>query len=257
MPKRKTQKENSKSNVKKKKQMTKRKKKKEKKTDCQRYQEEMDERVKELEKRNKIMIQVQGIQWTDDDEMTDDEGEHYVTANLKYDRIKNDFKHMEVDEDVEKRFDSIKHDIFNADTRYSPQPVSSGFFMWNTWSSSCMHRVILSYLDFGEKLWKRKKKVECFNNLLALTLALDQIDHYYTDTDDPAALDEIGRFMTKEWLRVLKQNNETYDIGEETRQGILTFIARLDKDWRCVASEYTETFTLQKVLKKHGKGFAK
>ena len=58
MPKRKTQKENSKSNVKKKKQMTKRKKKKEKKTDCQRYQEEMDERVKELEKRNKIMIQV-------------------------------------------------------------------------------------------------------------------------------------------------------------------------------------------------------
>ena len=85
--------------------------------------------------------------------MTDDEGEHYVTANLKYDRIKNDFKHMEVDEDVEKRFDSIKHDIFNADTRYSPQPVSSGFFMWNTWSSNCMHRVILSYLDFGEKLW--------------------------------------------------------------------------------------------------------
>lgn len=239
--------------MKKKKQM----KKKEKKTDYQRYQEEMDEHIKDLEKRKKIMIRVQGIQWTDDDEMTDDEGEHYVTTNLKYDRLKNEIKYIEVDEDMEKRFDSIQHDIFNADTRYSPQPVSSGFFMWNTWSSNCMHRVILSYLDFGEKLWKRKKKVECFNNLLALTLALNQIDHYYTDCDDPEALDEIGRFMTKEWLRVLKQNNETYDIGEDTRQGILTFIARLDKDWKCVASDYTETFTLQKVLKKHGKGFAK
>ena len=256
MPKRKTQKENNSSNSKSKNVMKNKKQMTKKKTDIERFEAEMDERIEVLKKRNKIMINVQGIQWTDEDEMTDDEGEHYVTKNLKYDRIRNEVKHIEVAKEMKTRYDTILHDIFNADTRYSPQPVSSGFFMWNTYSSNCMHDVILSYLNFGEKLWKSKKKIECFNNLLALTLAANDIDHYYTDCDDPETLDMIGRYMTKEWLRVLKQNNETYDIGEDTRQGILTCIARLDKSWRD-ASDYTEAFTLQKVLKKHGKGFAK
>jgi membrane-associated phospholipid phosphatase len=103
---------------------------------------------------------------------------------------------------------------------------SGGCFVWTTATSVCMHRVIESMLRDAEALLSAESR-EGFDALLATTLAVNRIHHWYRDTEAPQSCEAIARRFDAAWHVALA----AADIAPATRASALSTLADLNAEW--------------------------
>ena len=105
--------------------------------------------------------------------------------------------------------------------------LQRGCFVWTTATSVCMHRVIESMLCDAEALLSAEHAREGFDALLATTLAVNRIHHWYRDTEAPQSCEAIARRFDAAWHAALA----AADIAPATRASALSTLAELNAEW--------------------------
>eukprot|EP00468_Gymnochlora_sp_CCMP2014_P000133 CAMPEP_0167744450 /NCGR_PEP_ID=MMETSP0110_2-20121227/2599_1 /TAXON_ID=629695 /ORGANISM="Gymnochlora sp., Strain CCMP2014" /LENGTH=549 /DNA_ID=CAMNT_0007628975 /DNA_START=35 /DNA_END=1682 /DNA_ORIENTATION=+ len=142
--------------------------------------------------------------------------------------------------------------ILSADPRNDPDDC---FLMFNTWTSNCMHRVILKTLRKANSLVSsarkgggaEKKKALLF--AIAITLSIKREDHWYLDTDDPESCTKIAKAFSRMWTGILGFSNTDMNIDANDREGIFQLIENLNESFG--TTKYIEDFQVKYKTKKN------
>lgn len=114
--------------------------------------------------------------------------------------------------------------------------------MWNTYSSTCMHQVILAELAKIPKEMKRSPSIG-FNALIAVTIAASGIDHWWQDTESVREPNKIAREFSELWKETLCRRDKELKIDADTRSAIVVKLALIAEDW--AGSELGSRFRLK------------
>ena len=96
-------------------------------------------------------------------------------------------------------------------------PGGMVLLMWNTHSSYCMHAAITKMLNAAARSLASSPASTAFSELVACTLAVARIDHWYSDIEEPAACVKIAKKMSAVWRDALCHTDDALGIDKDTR----------------------------------------
>merc|ERR1712032_507080 len=114
--------------------------------------------------------------------------------------------------------------------------------MWNTYSSHCMHQVIRDLLSqvcqMADK-WRRPSP-QAFGMLVAATLGISRIDHWYSDIEETKPCYLIAQRLSLLWRAALVHSNTSLGIDNETREALVAKLDIINQEWLNSAEWDTE-----------------